>query len=204
MKILIGGPTYEVKEYCYKPFLRSLHLLERNGSPIILADNSRTIDFVSKMRAYAKELGMIDFEAIYLNYVGWDDEHQELSLGQAREAVRKRLMEGDFEYWFSVESDVILPPDALRVLHDLAERKSLDAVYHRFPTKEDKNVLLDGIGCALFKKEVLKDVSFVEGYGLTEGDAYLLRYPDEKGFRSLKVSGLLDLRHIRNEGRIEP
>ena len=101
-------------------------------------------------------------------------------VAQARNCVAKKAVEGGYDYLFSIDSDTIVPSDALKLLLDPEadivlgiyryKNESGDAPFFKFVPDEDGSnkwkwdeipperfdVIQAGLGCALIKTSVFK------------------------------------------------
>ena len=101
-KILIGCPTAEEKAYCLDEYIQGLRDLTWKNAEFIIVDNSPTQEYAERMRA--KGLRVI-------NDVRLDDVKERIA--HSRKMIRDLLLKGDYDYFLSLEQDVIPPPDLI-------------------------------------------------------------------------------------------
>jgi hypothetical protein len=123
------------------------------------------------------------------------DEYDEERLGKSRECIRLRVIEG-YDYWFSLECDIIIPPYGLKVLHEIVAKYNLQSLFHYYPLRQDKNARLQGIGCALFTREFMGKITFAEGLGLTRGDPYMQDYAKENFLPMAELAKVIPIEHL--------
>ena len=180
-KILVGCPTCDLYEYVLEDYAHTVRNLQGPAYDIVLADNSKTDDFLQKLQQKG-------FTALK---VPWHESAKE-RITRSRNALRKMVLDGKYEWFFSVEMDVMVPQDALERLLKRNE-KLIGGLYYtrqsekgkikmlpipecfvqekkwdqlRFPTPEElksKNpipVAHVGLGCVLIHRSVLEKIEF--------------------------------------------
>ena len=137
-KVLVGGPVTEYKIYCSAQFLAGIKKMTYENKVVVLIDNSPTnalresisrfnvtcpfYVITTKNRAYARQRlveGRNLLKDIMLKKK--DLSFYELSAGDEKKV--RELQEMDFEYFFSLEQDVIPPVDVIEKL--LADQKNV-------------------------------------------------------------------------------
>lgn len=117
-KILVGCPTYDGKGYCLEKYLKAIKSLTYLNYDILLIDNSKTNDYFEKIK---KE-----------NFPIIKDQPKEQphdSIVKSRNILRKKFLEGDYDYFLSLEQDVIPKKDIIEKL--LAHNKKvISGVYY--------------------------------------------------------------------------
>jgi GT2 family glycosyltransferase len=178
-KVLIGCPTYDGKEYCLNTYLAACKKLTYSNKEFLFVDNSKEAGYDEKIR----EKG---FEVERVLPVG--DATVQQTVANCRNLLRKKMIEGDFEYFLSLEQDVIPPPNLIEQLLK-QDKKIIAGVYytvyklgngqkirpllwkevnqHRmvFLTEESKSgkvleVRATGLGCMLIHRSVLEKLQF--------------------------------------------
>jgi len=161
MKILIGTPIRDVKGYCIYEWLDSVKALEYKFD-VLLVDNSDTEDFVDRVATHCERI-KLDARIIPLGGMRGKTVYERIALSHKR--IRKEVLKGGYDYWFSLECDNIVPADTLDIL--LAEIEDAEVVRHFYPEKTRPHIEVDGIGCALFKRRILEDFKLGE-YGMCD------------------------------------
>lgn len=108
-KVLVATTIYEGKDYIFERFWNNLKNLTYPNYEILIVDNSKTKKYYSKL----KRMGV---PVVHTKRGANSREAHAKSLNKIREHVLK----GGFDYWLSVESDLIPPIDIIQRLmkHD--------------------------------------------------------------------------------------
>jgi len=104
-RVLVGCPTNVRKEYIFERYAERLKNLTYPNYEIVLADNSRLDDFKNK----------IESNGIKCLKTGWY-EGSRARICEARNAIRNYFLENKFDFYLSVEADVIPPEDIIEKL----------------------------------------------------------------------------------------
>lgn len=109
VKILVGCPTSDYKGYCLKEYIDSVKTLDYRDYDILIADNSESDEYAEKI----KESGI---KVIKMPY----HENARQRIIASRNKIRKEFLKGDYDYFLSLEQDVIPPRDIIQRLlsHD--------------------------------------------------------------------------------------
>ncbi len=196
MQILTAAPVHEAKDYAMERWLRAVAKLDYQ-SDLLLVDNSPGTKYVKKLREYCQKNKIKKFKIIHLELPS--EINKEERLGEAREAIRQEVLKNNYDAWFSLECDIIVPPDTLRKLVNLFD--NYDMVGHTYPTRGNPSLTNAELGIALIKGEVLKKYNFSRAYGFVNpklphhwygNDVWFLRRIDlnPQGKR-LNVSGII-------------
>lgn len=181
MKVLVGCPTSNHKEYCLKEYLEGVKNLSYEDVHLVLVDNSEDDYYYNKL----KELGVSVIRGKY--FEGAKDR-----VVYSRNLLRRYCLENGYDYFLSLEQDVVPPKDVIEKLlshkkdivgglyfylgdddttllpmvwvhykGDYARRLTLEEV----PKDELLEAITCGLGCVLIKKEALDKLRFrhVEG-----------------------------------------
>jgi len=204
--ILIGTPIHECKEYGIARWLKSVSELHGDWF-LYMVDNSDTPHFCDRVRNSCKELGIINYELLHLeNMRGLESEAR---LAPSREKIREKLLYGDYEHWFSWECDIILPPETLEIMMEWFPR--FDIVNHNYPDRENSVLEVGGIGCSIYKREIVERFSFLEGGGYAQcdkrmpnnyfsGDSYLVFRALWAGYKMIDFHNLFKCEHLGEGG----
>lgn len=127
-KILIGCPTYEGYRYCIDEYLNRIKELLYKNFDLILVDNSGSDGFYNELKS--KDINVL--KGIY---------HEDVKkrIAESRNILREKFLEGNYEYFLSLEQDVIPSKDILNRL--LRHNKDLiTGVYFKYyPVKINQN-----------------------------------------------------------------
>lgn len=107
MKVLIFTPTYEGKDYCLPEFIEQSKRLKKEypNSRHIFIDKSVTPEY------YLKLVGL----GLDAHRVSRGNNSRE-SLARAQNYARKIALDEDYDYLFSLESDIFLPENGFKTL----------------------------------------------------------------------------------------
>lgn len=174
-RILIGCPTAENKAYCLKDYANGIKNLTYKNFDVLIVDNSKTDDYYKEIKKY--------FSVVKAKY----HELARDRIIESRNILRAKCLEGNYDYFLSLEQDVIPPVDIIQRLLE-NERAIVSALY--FYLGDDNKTLLPmawihykgeyarrlveeevyepgvfevitaGLGCMLIKRDVLEKVKF--------------------------------------------
>ncbi|MBS3143388.1 glycosyltransferase family 2 protein [Candidatus Woesearchaeota archaeon] len=176
MKILVGCPTSNHKEYSLKEYLEGVKKLSYENIHFVLVDNSETSNYYEKL----KSLGVSVIKDKY-------KESAKERVINSRNILRRYFLENDYDYFLSLEQDVVPPKDVIEKL--LSHNKDIVGglyfylgddnktllpmvwIHHegeyarrlRFsevPKDELIEVITCGLGCVLIKRDVLENIKF--------------------------------------------
>lgn len=130
MRILVGCPVSDYKGYCINEYADSVKNLGYKKYDILLADNSNGDLFSKRL----KELGLPFIRCDY------HESARERIVG-SRNRLREYALDNDYDYFLSLEQDVIPPRDVIQRLlkHD---RKVVSGVYFAVNFYHGKHQLL--------------------------------------------------------------
>lgn len=126
-KVLVGCPTSDHKEYCLADYAAGIKNLTYKKFDVLLVDNSKDDKYEGKINALNLPVVRSPFS-----------EYTKDRVIRARNLLREKVIEGDYDYFLSLEQDVIPPPNIVEGL--LRHNKSIVSavVYHIFPQKQSK------------------------------------------------------------------
>ncbi|MDO8335601.1 MAG: hypothetical protein Q7T74_02340, partial [Candidatus Saccharibacteria bacterium] len=84
-------------------------------------------------------------------------------LARSREIIRREVLDKNYGAWFSLECDVIAPPDCLSKLVNLISDYWM--VSHIYPSREIPNETHAQLGISLINRKALTELGFINGYG---------------------------------------
>ena len=165
MKILIGTPIHQVKDYAMERWLENVSkLLKESPTDFLMVDNSPGLGYVEKVKGYCKKYGIKNYQIKHLDMT--HDNGADERIGRSREVIRQEVLTQNYDAWFSWESDQLIPPDALTKLVMIMEAGNYMMISHNSWSREIPTEPMAAFGCALISRKVL------EKYG------FLLEYPD--------------------------
>jgi GT2 family glycosyltransferase len=124
MKVLVGCPTYENKEYALNEYAAAVKALQHDGveMDILLVDNSKGDAYMEKIKA----AGLPVVKGPWFS--GARDR-----IVASRNILRDKVLNEGYDYFLSLEQDVIPSPDTLQKM--LAHQKKIltSVVYNHLP-----------------------------------------------------------------------
>src|SRR3989344_1096234 len=115
MKILIGTPINEVKDYAMERWLKNVAKLQLEyPADFIMVDNSPTEEYMETVKGYCEKYGIKNYKIKHLKIGEFQPPDEKI--GRSREIIRQELLSGDYEAWFTWECDQIIPIDTLSKL----------------------------------------------------------------------------------------
>ena len=209
MKILIGTPVHEVKDYCFKEWLTSVKNLMSFKNPdgkfdLLLIDNSSNLEYQKKVERLCAELSIINYKIIHLDLAVYDNgnfKHDRANVEErvayCREEMKKELQSGDYTHLFFWESDVILSPDAFERLIEFDDQ--FDVIMHDYPSRDDPTEEVWGFGCTIIRRKWFEDFSFLyECENYHGGEHRLLKRIRLAGGHWVEFHNFLDVKHRAN------
>lgn len=160
MRILIGTPVHECKDYAMERWFESVSKLDYPFD-LLLVDNSDNPKYVDKLHKYCKKYGITNYKLVHID-VGRETILDE-RLARCRELIRREVLDKNYEAWCSLECDVIAPPDSLSKLVNLIEDYWM--VSHAYPAREIPNETHEQLGISLINRKALEKLDFINEYG---------------------------------------
>lgn len=160
MKILIGTPVHESKDYSMDRWIASVSKFEYSFD-LLMVDNSTDPKYVNKLHGYCKKYGLSNYKLVHID-VGRDAVLDE-RLAQSREVIRREILDNNYDAWFSLECDVITPPNTLTKLVDLIDDYWM--INHAYPGRDNPLDVNVEFGISLIKRKAIEENSFINEYG---------------------------------------
>lgn len=172
MKVLIGTPIHELKDYCMERWLKNVRELSKvYRAKLLMVDNSPGIDYVNKVEQYCKKYGITNYEIKHLEIAQGDsvdknvDEQIHERVARCQEIIRQYVLSKDYDAWFSWECDQLIPVDALDTLIEIMNKGGYMMVNHNCWDKNAKDGLCFDWGVTLVNRDYLKKYGFLLEYG---------------------------------------
>jgi hypothetical protein len=165
MKILIGTPIHQIKDYCMERWLENVaKLLKQSPCDLILVDNSPNLSYVEKIKGYLKKYGIKNFKIKH-----FEINEEDLDTSQARsqkveiaqEMIRREVLKAQYDAWFSWECDQIIPADTLDRLVSLMKRESYMMVVVNSWARTIPGEFNANMGVTLISQKALKKSWFL-------------------------------------------
>lgn len=172
-RILVGCPTSIHKKYCLKEYVNGIKSLTYKNFDVLIVDNSENNDYYNEIK---KELPCIKDR--------WFENARD-RIVHSRNLLRKKVLDEGYDYFLSLEQDIIPPKDIIEKLLKHS-KKIVSALYFKtdpngtlspllwikdyigtrkaYLDEVEGNKLIKaeacGVGCILIHKAVLKDIKF--------------------------------------------
>lgn len=112
-RILLASPTYDEKDYCMYSWVKQIEKNFSSLTDILIVDTSKNDDFFQDICSIAEVS-----EVVKSTY----HENPYKNLENARKLIQTKLIEGDYDYLFSVESDIFPEQFVLKTLLDSGKK----------------------------------------------------------------------------------
>lgn len=185
MKILIGTPVHQSKDYSIERWLKNVSQLTYRAD-LLIVDNSLGPDYAQKLARACQNCGIKNYVIKHLELPA--DQGKFERVAQCREIIRQAVLAGDYDAWFSWECDQIIPNNALAELERMLISEKLMMVNHNGWTKEDSDLPNFDWGVSLIKRQALEKYGFLLEFG-TDPDMPTTWEPGERWFKDRILRG---------------
>lgn len=184
-KVLVACPTYDGKEYCMEEYLDSIQNLDYSFYDILLVDTSDDIAFYERWKNKVN--------IIHIDTIG-ETPYKKIALGM--EYIRKYTIENKYDRWMNIEADVIVPPETITTFLSYDNDKSIDWISHSYPDRIKAGNVMDGFGCTMFSRNIIKKESFADAPSDTTTDGWYWNAKIKvKKYKVIDLQGILKLEH---------
>jgi len=172
MKILIGTPIHQVKDYCMEKWLKNVsQLQEKYPADLLLVDNSPSLDYLEKVKEYLKKYKIQNYQIKHLKITQEEETNNNIDeqiherVTHSQEFIRQYVLSHDYDAWFSWECDQIIPVDSLDKLIEIMKIGNFMIVNHNCWNKNVKDELCFDLGVSLVRRDCLKNYGFLLEFG---------------------------------------
>ena len=172
MKVLIGTPIHQSKDYCMKKWLQNVvKLCQVHPCDLLMVDNSPGVNYVEKVKGYLKKYVIANYQIKHLEIAQGEkvnksvDEQIHERVAHSQEIIRQYVLSHDYDAWFSWECDQIIPIDALDKLIEIMKMGNFMMVNHNCIDKNVPDGLCFDWGITLVSREYLKKYGFLLEFG---------------------------------------
>ena len=141
-KILVGCPTCKDYDYCVEEYLLSLFSLDYPNYDILIVDNSEDDEYYKKLKEYGIEVDKGNFYDSAIKRVV-----------ESRNILREYALNDKYDYFFSLEQDVIPPRNVINKLLE-TNKKVVSGLYFGFTNPYEfgdvKKIVLMPVAYKLF------------------------------------------------------
>ncbi|MBI4033192.1 MAG: hypothetical protein HY377_01630 [Candidatus Blackburnbacteria bacterium] len=196
MRILIGTPIHQIKDYAMERWLENVSKLTYPAD-FLMVDNTPSTEYVERVKGYCKKYGIKNYKIKHLELHPLMQADERIS--RSREVIRQYILAHDYDAWFSWECDQIIPPDALDKLARIMKAGNYMIVH---PNSWDR--VLPGepdisFGVCLISREPLKKFGFLLEFSLepgmpkawNHGDVWFKKKVLKAGGNYIEVYGLI-------------
>ncbi len=133
-RVLVGCPTSDSKAYCLDEFLKGLKSLSFQNFSVCLVDNSKDESYFGLLKEKAKSFEKFTGKKFEVLRAGSDIEKGRDRIVFCRNILRKKALDEGFDFFFSLEQDVIPPADCIERLLSRSEKIAGCAYLNLMPT----------------------------------------------------------------------
>ncbi len=126
-KILVGCPTSNHKSYCIDKYIESVKSLDYPNYDILLVDNSQNDDYYNKLKSKLPVVKSPYYETARKR------------ITESRNILRDKALREGYDYFFSLEQDVIPPKDVISLL--LNHKKKIVSALYFDVNPEDRSLM---------------------------------------------------------------
>lgn len=159
MRILIGTPIHECKDYAMARWLESVSRLDYPFD-LLMVDNSPDAEYLNKVHEYCQKYRLTNYKLVHIA-ARQEPIYLDERLAASREIIRAEVLSKDYDAWFSFECDILTPPNTLTQMVDLIGDYSI--VRHCYPSRGSLGEFNQELGLTLVKQAVLKRYGFESG-----------------------------------------
>jgi hypothetical protein len=183
MKALIGCPVSDHYEPYMERWLSAVYSFGPHHE-VLLADTSDDQRFFDRW-----------VMGVQMLHLGLSGKHPTIKVSCGMEALRRRFLQGDCDYYLNLEIDVLAPQETLDEMCGLLWLGDLDVVFHDYPSRTGFGFMV-GTGCTLFSKKALSSMSFLDcPEGLFPDFWFFDNVVVPQGLKTGHFHGILELEH---------
>lgn len=172
MKVLIGTPIHESKDYCIEKWLQNVAKLRAvYPADFLMVDNSPGPSYVEKVKKYCQKYGIKNYKIEHLEIAQGKsinkNIHEQIHerVANSHEIIRQFALSKDYDAWFSWECDQLIPLDALDKLIEIMKLGNFIMVNHNCWDKNVPDGLCFDWGVTLVNRDYLKKYGFLLEFG---------------------------------------
>ena len=169
MKILIGTPIHEVKDYSMERWLENVAKLQKESpADLLMVDNSPGFDYVEKVKGYCEKYGVKNYKIEHLELPPEQGDGERVA--HSRGVIIQEILSRDHDAWFTWECDQLIPTNALGKLVELMKIGNFMIINPNSWDREVPGESNTEFGLSLIKRECLEKYGFLLEFG-TEPDS---------------------------------
>lgn len=133
-KVLIACPTSDVKEYAWDKYFAGLKSLSYLNFDIAIDDNSKSGDYFRKMSIFAEEWNQSHQNSkCMISRSGYSSPFARQRIVNSRNILRQKFLSGKYDYFLSLEQDVVPPVNIIERLLEHGKKVVSGAYFTGFP-----------------------------------------------------------------------
>lgn len=196
LRVLIGTPVNKVKDYSLDRWIHSISL-STYPADLLLVDSSDDITYIKRLESVCIKYEIKNFKIIHIEIP--TDANLDERLSKAREVIRQEILRGNYDAWFSWESDVLAPPETIKKLVDLLGDNWM--VSHIYPARDNPEGFNQELGLTLISRSALEKIGFINEFGFIDKDMPDVYFSSDSRFiRQID----LNQKHVNVGGIIKP
>jgi hypothetical protein len=158
MKILIGTPIHQIKDYAMEHWIKNVATLTSQlPADLLLVDNSPDLSYIKQVKKYLKKYDIKNYKIKHINFdQGMSIDEKDKRIEVSQEVIRQEILSSDYDAWFSWECDQIIPSEALGQLVKVMESGGFMMVVHNSWARNDHNEFNPDMGITLIRRDCLE------------------------------------------------
>lgn len=187
-RVLVACPTHSIKKYSLPRWIEAVGAFTYHPREALLVDNSPNMMLWWEFRDQTNVVHM---------HIDGTPHHR---IAESMEHIRQYMLRARFDYWLSLECDVIAPPDTIETMLEWQRTEPADWWCMPAPGRNNaEHLFTNNFMCSLFTRDLCEKVSFAEAPDNRTTDGWFMRSFLDRGFVSAsKPPRLLDLEHLAN------
>ena len=142
-KILVGSPVTSLKKYSIPDYIKALNSLTYKNKELLVLDNS------PEGRGLSAEFRNSGINYIKTEHAG----NVRKMLARDRNFFREKALNEGFDYWLSIEQDIIPPQDVAERLLENRSAKIVSGAYFNFSHEKEDKILKPDMFCPINPKD---------------------------------------------------
>lgn len=184
-KILVACSTNVVKAYSLQRWIDNVKKFTYPNFDILIVDTSETDEYIKQY------YGQVPIERLSTFYP-----QESRRMCEGMEHIRQYFLKRDYKWWFSVESDIVPPSNAIELL--LEWGRDSDWISHAFPLKDKPNEEVEqGIGCSILSRKLLEGNTWAGFNASPDGHLWNLVRLSGK-YRTLEMWNFMKVLHLKD------
>ena len=193
--VLVACPTHLIKFYALYKWMAAVKALTYSNYAVLLVDNSSNLELFYALRDLVP--------VIHLDIDG--SAHRRIA--GSMEFIRQRMIDLNFDFWLSIESDIVAPANTIETMLEWAAMESADWYSMPGPSRDDppatgaRHLFKNNFMCSLFPRATCEKISFEDAPANRATDGWFLdRYFNHAPYLRVaqNTPPILALKHLAN------